>query len=884
MSIPEISPLAKEASADLTSHAAESPCASKAEALVATPSDSLALELPHLSAEPRARPVRPVQRSWMFRLLKSWARPLVKVQRIPEKSDAPPFDPKRPVLYVLEYAGLSNLIMLDLACDEAGWPSPMQQLGFSKHKERAYFALSRRSGGWFRRAKVSDRHDRLERLLMELQGELGTDVQLVPASVFIGRAPDRTSGWFKVLFSDDWVVVGRLRRLIGVVFNGRNTLVQLAAPVALAEVFDEGDNLKAQARKLSRLLGVHFRRIRTSVIGPDLSHRRLLMDAVVASPGVQAAIKAQVLKERISFETSTLRAQNFFWEVAADYAHPVIRSLSFILNWFWTQIYAGVKVNHFDTLQRIAPGREVVYVPCHRSHIDYLLLSYLLYSNGIVVPHIAAGINLNMPVVGSILRRGGAFFMRRSFKASPLYAAVFSAYLGELITQGFSIEYFVEGGRSRSGRSMPARAGLLSMTVRSYLRNPQRPVVFQPVYIGYEKVIEGKSYLGELSGRPKKKESIWRLLRSFSLLKEKYGAVSVNFGEPLDLNEMLSHHAPQWRADGFDEDARPDWYAGLVDDLSERIMVNINRAADVNPITLLAVALLGTPKHAMGEADLERMLLLAKDLLANIRYSDRVTITDKSPAEIISYGESMKWIRRVKHPLGDVLIADGDEGVLLSYYRNNVLHLFATVSWVACCFLNIRRLTLSGVVSLGQLFYPLIRTELYLPWSSEEFGKQIAATVQFLVERQILNEDRVANAVCRPIEGSEAQFTLGVLSKGLLQTFQRYYIVISVLNKHGPRQLSAGELERLCSLTAQRMALLIETSGPEFYDPALIKNCVLMLKESGVVWPDENNKLDFGDQLKRLGDDAKVILSRELRAGIIKVTPEALPKPTAEGV
>ncbi len=846
-----------------------------------------------LDVAPAERPVvawqnKPPQRSWVFNLLKRWAKPFLKIQRVPEKLDAAPFDIEKPVLYVLEYAGLSNLLILDIACDEAGWPSPMQLLPL-KHKERGYFALTKRRGGWFTKARVGDRQDRLERLLADLQSELGQTVQLVPVSVFVGRAPDRTTGWFKVLFADDWVVVGRLRRLLGMLFNGRTTLVQLAEPVDLAEMRAEkldsttaaevtapAVGLKADARKLSRVLGVHFRRIRAAVVGPDLSHRRLLLDAVLSSHTVQAAIKSHVLKERVSFEVAESRAKAFFWETAADYAHPVVRSLSFMLTWFWTQIYSGVKINHFDTLQKVAPGREVVYVPCHRSHMDYLLLSYLLYSNGIVVPHIAAGINLNLPVVGPILRRGGAFFMRRSFKASPLYAAVFSAYMSELIVQGFSIEYFIEGGRSRSGRASPAKAGLLSMTVRSYLTNPQRPVVFQPVYIGYEKVIEGKSYLGELSGRPKSKESIWGLLKSFRLLKEKYGAVAVNFGEPIELNDMLARHEPNWRAEGFNADSRPAWYPGVIDELSDQVLININRAADVNPISLLAIALLGTPKHAMGEADLIRTLDLAQRLLIAIPYSDRITVTAKSPEEIIAYGESMKWIRRIKHPLGDVLISDGDDGVLISFYRNNILHLFSTVSWVACCFLNIRRLSLNGVVSLGKLFYPLIKTELFLPWTSEEFGTQIEATVRFLVDNKVLNEDLATMSVCRPIEGSEAQFSLMVLAKGLLQTFQRYYIVISVLNKHGPKQLSAAELEKLSSLTAQRIALLQETSGPEFFDPNLIKNCVLMMKETGVIWPDEKSKLDFGDQLKRLGDDSKVILSRELRAGIIKGTPDAV--------
>jgi glycerol-3-phosphate O-acyltransferase len=132
-------------------------------------------------------------------------------------------------------------------------------------------------------------------------------------------------------------------------------------------------------------------------------------------------------------------------------------------------------------------GHEIVYVPCHRSHIDYLLLSYIIIRKGLTPPHIAAGANLNLPLVGSLLRRGGAFFLRRSFKGEPLYAAVFHEYLHLMLARGFPIEYFIEGGRSRSGRMLTPKAGILGMTVQSFIREHARPLLFVPVYIGYEK-------------------------------------------------------------------------------------------------------------------------------------------------------------------------------------------------------------------------------------------------------------------------------------------------------------------------------------------------------------------------------------------------------------
>jgi glycerol-3-phosphate O-acyltransferase len=465
--------------------------------------------------------------------------------------------------------------------------------------------------------------------------------------------------------------------------------------------------------------------------------------------------------------------------------------------------------------------------------------------------------------------------MRRSFKSNALYAAVFGEYVQELIAQGFPLEYFIEGGRSRTGRLLNPRAGMLAMTVCSFLRAPQRPVVFQPVYIGYEKLIEGKSYIGELSGKPKEKESLFGLVRSLGVLREQYGTVTVNFGEPIELNEILGRRAPNWREQGYEEERRPEWLPGVIDELAERIQVAINRAADVNPIALLGLILLGTPKHAIGEDDLLRLLKLYQDYVRAVPYSDRVTLTELGPSEVIAYGESMRWIRRIKHPLGDVLAVAGDEAVLISYFRNNVLHLFVATSWVACCFLNNRRLTPGAVVSLGKAVYPFLKTELFLPWTVEEFGRRIEQTLAWFLAQDLLSEDATGGYYLRPSEGSDAFFALRVLAHGLLQTFQRYYLVVALLNKNGPRTLTAAKLEELCHLTAQRIALLHELAGPEYFDKGLFKNFVQMLRAQKVVWTDEQGRLDYGAELERIGADSKLILSRELRHSIIKLTNES---------
>lgn len=798
----------------------------------------------------------------------------------------------RPVCYVLEDYGLSNALILDRACLDAGLPSPLQPLpGDPTGRGRAYVALSRRNvgpiaplpniPGVIERAAPANgksHSESLARLIAAHRDDPALDVQLVPVSIFVGRAPEKTTGWFSVLFSENWQLVGRFRRLLAIALNGRGTYVRFAPPVSLRAIVDEGLPPERTVRKLSRVLRAHFRRIRSAVIGPDLSTRRLLVDRVLSAPSVVDSITDQARRDGTDVAEAWKKAHAYAYEIAADYSHPVVRSASFLLAPVWNRIYRGVLVHHLDLLKQDAPGFEVVYVPCHRSHMDYLLISYLLYSRGIVPPHIAAGVNLNLPVVGTLLRKGGAFFLRRSIRGSALYSAVFSEYLAQLVAGGYSIEYFIEGGRSRTGRLLQPKGGMIAMTLRAYLRAPTRPVMFQPVYIGYEKLMEGRSYLDELSGKPKEKESIWQLLLGIpKVLGSNYGQVVVNFGEPIRLADVLAEKAPEWTGAPLPEDAKPAWIAETVDVLAERIQVNINRAADVNPINLLALALLSTPKHAMSEADLLEQIALSKKLLAQLPYSERVTVTPHTPAEIIAHAEEIGVLLRVKHPLGDVLEVDGEKAVLLSYFRNNVLHLFTAAAWVACCFQNNRRMALSSVLRLGRSVYPFLQAELFLPWTEDGFAERLERTVELFVAEGLLQrvgED--GDMLARNAGQSDEVFRLRALGHSLQQAFERYYIAISVLVKNGPGTLSAGELETLCHLAAQRLSLLYAPAAPEFFDRSLFRGFIAQLRALRLVWADGNGKLTFDERLEAWAKDAKFILGRELRHSIEKVSPEAV--------
>jgi glycerol-3-phosphate O-acyltransferase len=798
------------------------------------------------------------------------------------ESDAAVAADPRPICYVLEDYGLSNALILQRACRQAGLPPPLQPIaGDPLGRKRAYVALSRRhvnALGLLPGAEHKTHSGSLARLLQAHQRNATLDVQLVPVSIFVGQAPKRSSGWFSVLFSENWTMVGRFRRLLAILLNGRDTLVQFAAPMSIRETLAEDLPPERAVRKVSRVLRTHFRRVREVVIGPDLSTRRMLAEQVLSAPLVKDAIADQARRDNSKPEEAWKKANAYFWEIAADYSNTVVRSLSFMLTSVWNRIYRGVLVHHLDQFKQEAPGHEVVYVPSHRSHMDYLLLSYLLYSHGVVAPHIFAGINLNLPVVGSVLRKGGAFFARRSFKGNALYSAVFREYMAQLVAGGYSIEYFIEGGRSRTGRLLQPKGGSLAMTVRAYLRQPTRPMLFQPVYIGYEKLMEGRSYLDELSGKPKEKESIWQLLTGIpKVLRSNYGQVVVNFGERIQLRDILATHAPEWDGQPVGDDEKPVWFSRTVDALAQKIQTHVNRAADVNPINLLALALLSTPKHAMGEADLRAQIALSKTLLAEVPYSHWVTVTPHTPEHIIAHGEEIGLIERTTHPLGDVLGVSGDNAVLLSYFRNNVLHLFTASSWIAVCFQNNRRMGRKQLQQIGRSLYPFLQAELFLPWDADTFAQRIDRTIEVFVREGLLEQvsDDDGGILQRNAGQTDEVFRLRALGHTLQQAFERYYIAIAILVKNGPGVLGAGELESLCQLTAQRLSLLYAPAAPEFFDKSLFRSFIQQLRELKLVWPNpDTSKLMFDERLNAWAKDARVVLGRELRATIEKISPD----------
>ncbi len=797
-----------------------------------------------------------------------WARPAIQ----PETPAEYITDAEAEVCYVLESGGLADVLALERACALHGMPSPTESFDFCGNREyRRVVALRRKEGFVFRRPRKTG-SQRLKRLI-DAGKKCDRELLLIPVAIYWGRSPDKEGSLLKLVFSENWEAIGRIRKFFTTLFQGRNTLLRFSHALPLRSIDADDGTGEIAYRKVSRILRVHFRKRRVATVGPDLSHKRTLINQVLRSPSVRRAILAEGGDEFRKQELARRKAEKYALEIAADISYPTIRVALRILRWLWNRIYDGIELNHMEMLHEVAKDKEIIYTPCHRSHFDYLLLGYVTYKEGLPMPHIAAGINLNMPIVGGILRRGGAFFLRRSFKGNRLYAAVFDSYVQQVISRGYSMEYFIEGGRSRTGRLLQPKGGMLAMTVNAYINNPRRPVVFVPIYFGYEKLIEGSAFISELGGAAKQKETLGGLVRSIKSLRDQFGKVAVNIGEPIELNPVLDRAHPDWRGYEPENGDRPAWLSPVVSEIGTRIMQNINAAAAVTPISLLAYVLLSTPKQKIGLGELRRQLQLSMDLMRRFEYSELVTIPEWTPDEIIAHGEKLDVVSRTSHPMGEVIHMEERTAVLMTYFRNNILHLLAVPASVACCYIQGNELAHSELRRLIRLIYPFMKKELSLKWDFDDIDKVTSEAIKALVDLGILTPRRRGKLLVRPRTGSAMAFQLLMLGQSMVPMLQRFYLVIAILVGNGSGTLSRGRLETMCQQSAERLSMIYGLHSPDFFSKTLFHDFIKMLQEQQVLRRNGDGLIEFDDDIQSIGADARLVLGEEIRHSILSLTP-----------
>ncbi|MDC9623412.1 glycerol-3-phosphate 1-O-acyltransferase PlsB [Xenorhabdus sp. XENO-7] len=794
-----------------------------------------------------------------YKLLNFPLKFLVKSKLIPTDPIAElSLDTTRPILYVLPYHSKTDLLTLRQQCLAQDLPDPLNPLEIGDTLLPSYVFIDD-GPRVFRCYAPKHESVKIFHSYLDLhRNNPDLDIQMVPVSVMFGRSPGREGQEGNT--APQLRLLNGVQKFFAILWLGRDSFVRFSTPVSLLSMANDHGTDDIIANKLARVARIHYSRQRLAAVGPRLPARQDLFNKLLTSKAIEKAIADETRSKKISPEKAKQNAINMLEEIAADFSSETVRLTDRVLSWTWNRLYQGINVHNAERVRQLAQdGHELVYVPCHRSHMDYLLLSYVLYHQGLVPPHIAAGINLNFWPAGPIFRRLGAFFIRRTFKGNKLYSTIFREYLGELFSRGYSVEYFVEGGRSRTGRLLDPKTGTLSMTLQAMLRGDSRPITIVPIYVGYEHVMEVATYAKELRGATKEKEGFFQMVSGLRKLRN-LGQGYVNFGEPIPLTQYLNHHVPDWR-DSIDpiDAQRPTWLTPTVSKLAGNIMVNINNAAAANAINLCTTALLSSRQRALTREQLIEQLNCYLQLLCNVPYADDVTVPNKTAEELLDHALLMNKFEVEKDSLGDIIILPRESAVLMTYYRNNIQHLLILPSLITSIVMHHRRISRSELLRQVELVYPLLKQELFMRYSKEALPEVVNTLIDELVRQCLICNKEKDMLVLNP----ERIRPLQLLAAGIRETLQRYAITLSLLN--ATPEISRGVLEKESRMLAQRLSVLHGINAPEFFDKAVFASSVNTLREEGYIHDNSDISTTSAQELYQMLSE---LMSPEIRLTI----------------
>jgi len=548
--------------------------------------------------------------------------------------------------------------------------------------------------GFYRRF-VKSQTDPL-RFLIELQQTQNRPVYIVPLLMFTSKSPVHAEPRLRDLILGTEQHPGILRRFIAMIRFPGKVFVEISQPLALNTFLDESrameDNQEYQALMLRRQLLQQHNRHRQSITGPVIKSREELKENILATERLRDYMAQYAESRNENLPEVRKQADGYLDEIAAHYSHFFVSMVAKPVGWLLNTMFDGTVVDQ-DGLQRmktLSQKSPVIVIPCHKSHIDYLILSYVLINNNMPSPHIAAGKNLSFWPFGPLARAGGAFFLRRTFKGAVLYSKVFAEYIHKLLEDGFNLEIFIEGGRSRTGKLLMPKLGFLSMLLNAFKSGACEDMIFAPVFIGYDQVLEENAFVHELEGGKKEPENFYQMIKARHFLKRRYGKIYINFPEPISLQELLETYPH-----GLKEMTPKDQNA-LCRDLGWRVINAIDRTGVVTPFSLVAAAALNCPAKRFSAEELFRII----DTYMALLNTQDVKLTDTmlmDPTRACEHAlENYVQRKLIELPSGEKnMPADlaqyslpASHRMQLEYYKNNCIAFFIPAAFTALAILE----------------------------------------------------------------------------------------------------------------------------------------------------------------------------------------------------
>lgn len=724
-------------------------------------------------------------------------------------------DPNKQVVYIMVSSSVGNMLTVERLTRQLHLPSPFEKIKIGDRllPRTAYL----RTPAFFSsKAHVRDIGDIIFKWF-DACHEFHQDLQIIPISVIWSRDPSIEGAAIRGidLATPIW------RKFLTLTFAGRDNCTIISDPV-IASVLEKRlmsiEDEKLRHTTLNRLISLHFLHKVRSIVGRPFPNRNKLLKELVQRHGTQVAIAEAMASTGESKEDLEKKAFDIFNVMVADTRYPLLRFFNTIISLVWKRIYHGQSIVGANQVRELVQtGHEIIYIPCHRSHMDYILLLFAIFHEGLPIPQVASGDNLNFFPVGQLIRRCGSYFIRRKMKGDTFYTALFREYLSVLFERGYATEFFIEGGRSRTGRTLPPRTGMVSMTVQAQLRGIDRPIAFIPTYLGYEHVTEVGSYMHELEGAKKKKESIKGLLGIFKRLRY-YGRGYVTFGKPIIVPRFLSEHVPDWHKDiDPSGNARPAWLYDTVNLMSHEIIINLNDSATVNGINLCALAIIGDADHTMSINMLKRCLKLYLILLScdknrkNLMPTHNIDTLINQALELNKFkvydvGEDMKFVR-----------PSHGQTLQLTYFQNNILHLFALPALIANILIRNGHISRENVNAHTRSLFYFLKHELFAPVQESELDTLISRYLNAFVHGGYIMELEDGMLT---LSGDGFEEML-ILSSSIRLNLVRYLIAVTVLKQINGGELTKDEFVGACMELCRHVPNEVTNNSPEFADPIM---------------------------------------------------------------
>ena len=553
--------------------------------------------------------------------------------------------------------------------------------------------------------KLRHRHDELD-LIREVVQEAeqgGREVFVVPVSIFWRKGP-RNPHRFLALDYGSLSRPSDFAKVSSFLLTYRSLSVKIGKPIELARYITEHneDGVDRIARTVRRSILIYLYREEKIVEGPTLRSQQRVLQEILSDRGVRQAIEERAAQKGGSVEKAEREVAKLYREIAARMNSSLLAVAALLVGFLLKRLFSSIETKGLEKVAEYAKRHPLILVPSHRSYFDFVIISVLFYDHYLVPPHIAARENMAFGPFGWIFRLAGAYYLRRSFQ-DPLYKQVFRSYMAYLVREGFTQEFFIEGGRSRTGKTLAPRLGMLAWNLDAFLESPRRDLFFVPIALTYERLVEESGIVEELEGREKSPESTLALFQARKVLRRRFGSVHVHFGDPISLAEELGDRRERFESLVGSQDARPaedllsasqleapsheieEEKRKFTETLGRLLVERINWSVTVSATSVVATALMGTRNTGLRRSELiER----AGQLVELLRLED-IQITSALRGDRGTFSESIQFMVRsglikiAEDPQDEVVYFEESHRRALDLYRNTIAHYFATASILA---------------------------------------------------------------------------------------------------------------------------------------------------------------------------------------------------------